>query len=1036
MEEKTRKTGIDILGNAPWGSHFCQFYQTKEDLIDILIPYFKAGLENNEFCMWVTSKPLKVEEAKESLKKEVKDLDNYVKKGQIEILDYTEWYTKSGRFESDKVLQGWIGKEREALKGGFDGLRLAGNTFWLEKRDWANFADYEAVVNDVIGKYRMLAICSYSIDKCGAFEVIDVVKNHQFTLIKREGKWDIIESSERKKAEEALRESEGKYRDLIKNMSEGLGVVDVDGTLIYVNSRIAEMLEYLPEEMIGTHAFAFVAEESMDLVKKEREKRMEGIGGKFELVFNTKTGKKIIVLVSATPIYRNGKFAGSYAIFTDITDRKKAEEAIEESETKYRTIVENINDALIIHDLKGKIIDANQNASILFGYKQDKIIGKNISNFTTQVSSKMIALHMEQLTKEGKIVFDSEAQKSDGSIIPINISAKVVSKEGKGIIHSFVRDITERRRAEEALRESEEKYRTIFENVSDTIIYLNRYGTIIDANDNEETFGRKPEDIIGKNFTKLGFFKARDIPRMVKLFKEVITGRKTVRSMEIEVKHKDGHEIPIEVSTRFVKKNGKIAGFVAIARNITERKQAEEALRKSEEKYRILAENAMDGIYIISPDGFEYVNPTFEKICSYKEDEICSKDFNFYGLIYPEDREFIKEREEARKKGKRLPPQYSFRILTKEGKLKYVEVNTVPLPEKKVRILGILRDITEQKLVEEELRASEEKFRSLAEQSPNMIFINQKGRLVYANKRCEEIMGYKREEFYSPDFNFLNLIAPEYREKVKSRFRKQMNGVEVEPYEHTIVTKDNRRIDTISNTRLIDYEGDRAILGIETDITERRQVEEKIKESLREKEILLKEIHHRVKNNMQIISSLLKLQSEYIKDKKALQMFKESQDRVKSMALIHEKLYQSEDLTRIDFKDYIKDLVYKLFRSYEADPGKITLKANIKEVSLGIDVAIPCGLIINELVSNSLNHAFPQGREGKIKVALRSVNKDEIELKVSDNGVGLPEDFDFRQTKSLGLHLVTILAEDQLKGRIELNKAGGTEFKITFKRGK
>ncbi len=205
MEKAFRKTGIDIIGDAPWGTHLCQFYETREDLVDILVPYFKAGLENNEFCMWITSEPLKVEDAKAALKKVVKNLDHFIKKGQIEILDYSEWYTKSGKFDANNVLQGWVEKENQALKRGYDGLRLSGNTFWLAKRDWRNFTDYEEEVNNLISKYRMIAICTYSLGKCRASEVIDVVSNHRFALVRREGEWVIIESSDRKRAEEALR---------------------------------------------------------------------------------------------------------------------------------------------------------------------------------------------------------------------------------------------------------------------------------------------------------------------------------------------------------------------------------------------------------------------------------------------------------------------------------------------------------------------------------------------------------------------------------------------------------------------------------------------------------------------------------------------------------------------------------------------------------------------------------------------------------------------------------------------------------------
>jgi two-component sensor histidine kinase len=216
-------------------------------------------------------------------------------------------------------------------------------------------------------------------------------------------------------------------------------------------------------------------------------------------------------------------------------------------------------------------------------------------------------------------------------------------------------------------------------------------------------------------------------------------------------------------------------------------------------------------------------------------------------------------------------------------------------------------------------------------------------------------------------------------------------------------------------------------------IIERRRAEEQIKASLREKEALLREIHHRVKNNMQVIISLLRLQSAQVKEKKYLEMFKESQDRIRSMALVHERLYQSENFTNVDFRGYVKSLVNSLFRSHRVDPNKISLKIEVEDVSFGLDSATHCGLIINELVSNSLKYAFPQEREGEIRISLRSINKNEIELRVSDDGVGIPENLDFRNTKSLGLELVMILAEDQLKGKVELDRTGGTRYHILFK---
>jgi len=193
---------------------------------------------------------------------------------------------------------------------------------------------------------------------------------------------------------------------------------------------------------------------------------------------------------------------------------------------------------------------------------------------------------------------------------------------------------------------------------------------------------------------------------------------------------------------------------------------------------------------------------------------------------------------------------------------------------------------------------------------------------------------------------------------------------------------------------------------------------------------LLKEIHHRVKNNLAVISSLLNMQSKYIKDKKTLEIFRESQNRVKTMALIHTKLYQSSDLARIDFGDYLRKLSADLLASYRLEPDTVSLKLDLENVYLDVSVAIPCGLIINELLSNALKHAFPQGRKGEVNIRLR-VEEEIIALTVSDNGAGFPEGIDFRNTESLGLQLVTALVM-QLGGEIELKRENGTTFTISF----
>jgi two-component sensor histidine kinase len=239
----------------------------------------------------------------------------------------------------------------------------------------------------------------------------------------------------------------------------------------------------------------------------------------------------------------------------------------------------------------------------------------------------------------------------------------------------------------------------------------------------------------------------------------------------------------------------------------------------------------------------------------------------------------------------------------------------------------------------------------------------------------------------------------------------------------------DRRKDRFTFEMIQFFEGISASIGI---ALMRKRAEEKIKKSLEEKEVLLREIHHRVKNNMQIVSSLLRLQSQNIEDSKYKDMFIDSQNRINSMALIHEKLYQSESIAQINFKEYIEGIVSNIFESY-CIKSNIKIDINVENIPITIDYAVPCGLIINELVTNSLKYAFPDGRNGKIQILLKSIDTNMIQLSISDDGIGIAKDLDIRKTKSLGLHLVTALAEGQLHGKILLNRESGTEFRIIFR---
>jgi two-component sensor histidine kinase/CheY-like chemotaxis protein len=295
------------------------------------------------------------------------------------------------------------------------------------------------------------------------------------------------------------------------------------------------------------------------------------------------------------------------------------------------------------------------------------------------------------------------------------------------------------------------------------------------------------------------------------------------------------------------------------------------------------------------------------------------------------------------------------------------------------------------------------------------------------------IMSVDPTKFGNTYQSMMEIIHPDDRQVVQDSIDNTLN-------QHMPFANDYRIVRPDGTVRILSSKGEvitdpngkaLRIVGTEQDITEQKLADEKIKSSLKEKEMLLQEIHHRVKNNLQVISSLLRLQSRYINDQKSIDIFKETQNRVRSIAILHEKLYQSDDLAKIRFDEYVKILAEDLLYFYELDKSNIKMNIDVEEVSLNIETAIPCGLIIDEMVANSLKYAFPNGRVGEIKIELHSDDDNKYYLMVSDNGIGISEDIDPEKTDTFGMQLIKYLTK-QLKATIELDKDNGTTYNLTF----
>ena len=508
-----------------------------------------------------------------------------------------------------------------------------------------------------------------------------------------------------------------------------------------------------------------------------------------------------------------------------------------------------------------------------------------------------------------------------------------------------------------------------------------------------------------------------------------------------------------------------------------ERKWVEEALRESEERLRIAGKAAYDLIYEwnVPNDVLEWFGD-IDGLLGYEPGAISRDIGAWLDLIHPEDRGQLEDAVELHRTAT-APIRYEYRIKHRDGTYRRLLDHALPMFDKQDRPhkwIGVCTDITERKRAqealqkaheeleirveertvalskanevlsveiaerkqaEEALRESEEKYRSILENIEEAYYeVDIAGRFTFFNDSLSKITGYSADEIMGT--NIRSYTDQNCAMEGAKAFRDvYTTGKSVKGFAWEITRKNGgKKHAEVSASLIRDGEGKGiGFLGIIRDVSERKRTQQQLKSSLKEKETLLREIHHRVKNNMQIVISLLRLQSTNIKDKKYAGLFKDSANRMKSMALIHEALYLSKDLASIDFNGYVKSIANPLIKACMVNADRIKLNITSEDISLGVDHAIPCGLIINELVSNSLKYAFPEDGEGEIKIVIRPTKNHEIELTVSDDGIGIPAEMDMEKTESLGLQIVSILAEDQLDGTLALLRDGGTSFRIRFR---
>ncbi len=469
-----------------------------------------------------------------------------------------------------------------------------------------------------------------------------------------------------------------------------------------------------------------------------------------------------------------------------------------------------------------------------------------------------------------------------------------------------------------------------------------------------------------------------------------------------------------------------------LQREIIERRKLMKELLRTEKFTKSIIDSSLDMIVATDIDHhINEFNKAAEKTFGYQKDEVLGKHVS---MLYPDNSEFSKVVERIGKEGK-VALEIINRKKNRSLFISRLSASVLMNEEGEViGAMGVSRDITDSKKAEEELRLSEERHRAIYDQAYiGIARIAKMGRFLLVNQRLSDMMGYTAEQFYRK--TFYELVLPsEVEESLRSWDELLSGAVSNFIKEQTYVRSDGGLISANVTVSLVrDANGNpNYFVAVFEDVTERKENDRKLQESLKEKEVLLKEVHHRVKNNMQVISSILNLQSSYIDDEKALNVLRESQDRIKSMSFVHESLYQSETLSEVNFAEYIRNIATNLYHSYGRPQGGIDLAFDLEPVYINLDTSIPCGLVINELVSNALKYAFVGRERGRISIHLSRQSDKMLTLAVEDNGVGLPKDFDVDTAESLGLQLVTALAM-QVSGNLKVERENGTRFTLNFK---
>jgi PAS domain S-box-containing protein len=597
---------------------------------------------------------------------------------------------------------------------------------------------------------------------------------------------------------------------------------------------------------------------------------------------------------------------------------------------------------------------------------------------------------------------------------------------------SLENEIGKHKETQYALNRSQEISKSLFNSSIDTIISSNLDGIVTEISPSAiELFGYSSDELLGKSISCL-YHSSNEYHKV-----ETQLNKEGYFSGEILNKDKNNRIFTTFLSCSTMKNNdGDIIGYMGISRDISETIESQKKLIESEKKFRDLFTYLSDGILVLDADNniIDY-NLAAQQLLQIED----SNKNNLFNFIHTDDHEkFKKESSEFRKNGN--VSNIEFSVVDRNNEVKQILLSSTAIYDnnKFVGSRDIIRDITNQKFTEQLVQNQNSKLQSIFENESDILIWTIDTNYKFTSKNSNV------DRFFQTNFgikinigdNFMEVLQPILSHKIEDNLHKAyQDAIKGTPVNFDGLLKNNKTgksfwLETFLSPTDQMINGKFELTGIAIDISGKKKSEIELKRSVEEKEILLKEVHHRVKNNLQVISSILNLQSSYVKDESTLNILRESQNRVKSMSYIHEILYRSKDFSEVNFTDYINNLTNSILHTFLSINKDIFLELDLDQVNLNLDQAIPCGLIVNEIITNAMKYAFEGIKDPVLQVKLYSKDNT-IHIHIDDNGIGLPPDFKAEESDSLGLQLVYTLIE-QLDGTINVNVKNGTKYLITF----